>query len=853
MNNNLLIKSSLIGLVLSSVFVIFGRTIVVTNNADFGVQTLRAVLNNQARPGDIITFNISPATITLTTSTLRVPVGLSGLPITIDGTSQPGIQIIVSPSTAFDALTLSSFNIVKGLTINGGRTAITAGANNQITGCFLGTNTTGTAPLPNGAGISLIGNSNTVSNCTISGNTGAGISIQSGSSMNTISNNTIGASSTGTSLGNTGFGIHVLGPTNTFMGNNVSFQTQTQGIVVTSDGNTFTGNTINSNSIAGMLISGSHNTLSSNTFENNLGPGLVINSTGSGNSIGSSAQTGNIFSGNKGAGVVIGTSLVDNAVANTLLFNSIFNNTLLGIDLGNLGVPLPPQTNPSPGPNHLQNAPILTSSAQAKPRPLRVLRSAQLMCNGDLTVTFSLQSVPLTSFLIQFFKNPINRNGLTPAITEGQTPIGTTTVMTNAAGTVSTSITFTPTNTVLPTDFISATATNQGTVNGGDTSEFSFNVAITAPTTPAVTITTNSPSFSICTGSSITLTATVTNESGPFTYLWSTGDTTESITVTPTATTTYTVGVTDSSGCKGNGSQQVTVNPNPTVTLAASPTTVCTGGSVSLTASTAATNIQSYQFFSNGTAISPVQTSNMFTDMPTASTTYTVVATDSNGCQGTSPGSAVSVTTTPQVVLNASTLKPCIGSSFTLTATPKGFASYQFFANGISLGAPQSANTFVTSAPQTTTTYTVTATTSNCMGTSKPISVTTQPCANIIINKCCSKHIFANDTVSFTISLQNIGGVAATNVVVTDELPSCFTFKKASGTGWTFQRSGQEITAQFPLLGVGQKTSFTLIATACCCNVNPNVVENTATVVSDTSGPASSTATITIVQKSSCS
>jgi len=53
-----------------------------------------------------------------------------------------------------------------------------------------------------------------------------------------------------------------------------------------------------------------------------------------------------------------------------------------------------------------------------------------------------------------------------------------------------------------------------------------------------------------------------TNASGgtaPYTYLWSTGETTSSIVVAPTATTTYTVTITDAVGCSAVGTHTVTV------------------------------------------------------------------------------------------------------------------------------------------------------------------------------------------------------------------------------------------------------------------------------------------------------
>ncbi|MCB9233895.1 MAG: T9SS type A sorting domain-containing protein [Bacteroidia bacterium] len=55
------------------------------------------------------------------------------------------------------------------------------------------------------------------------------------------------------------------------------------------------------------------------------------------------------------------------------------------------------------------------------------------------------------------------------------------------------------------------------------------------------------------------LTATPANGNGPYTYLWSTGETTESINVCPTTNTTYSVTITDASGCQASDDVDVIV------------------------------------------------------------------------------------------------------------------------------------------------------------------------------------------------------------------------------------------------------------------------------------------------------
>jgi hypothetical protein len=59
---------------------------------------------------------------------------------------------------------------------------------------------------------------------------------------------------------------------------------------------------------------------------------------------------------------------------------------------------------------------------------------------------------------------------------------------------------------------------------------------------------------------SITLTATVTGGTPPYSYMWSNGATTSSITVSPTTGSDYTVAVTDVNGCPANASNTLHVN-----------------------------------------------------------------------------------------------------------------------------------------------------------------------------------------------------------------------------------------------------------------------------------------------------
>jgi hypothetical protein len=91
----------------------------------------------------------------------------------------------------------------------------------------------------------------------------------------------------------------------------------------------------------------------------------------------------------------------------------------------------------------------------------------------------------------------------------------------------------------------------------------------------------------------------------------------------PTANTTFTV-TGDNGGCTATDVVSIVVNASPTVTAAGSMSLICSGTSVTLTATGATT----YTWSSGTIAATTVET-------PTTSTSYTVTGTDANGCEDT--------------------------------------------------------------------------------------------------------------------------------------------------------------------------------------------------------------------------
>lgn len=125
---------------------------------------------------------------------------------------------------------------------------------------------------------------------------------------------------------------------------------------------------------------------------------------------------------------------------------------------------------------------------------------------------------------------------------------------------------------------------------------------------------------SICEGESVTITA-----GGAASYLWSTGDTGNSITITPAASTIITVTGT-SSGCSTDQSQNVVVDSAPTVVANSSVTSAQVGETVNFDNN--GSNASSFSWnFGDGNNASGATTTHSYS----SAGTYTVTLTGSNG------------------------------------------------------------------------------------------------------------------------------------------------------------------------------------------------------------------------------
>jgi hypothetical protein len=102
----------------------------------------------------------------------------------------------------------------------------------------------------------------------------------------------------------------------------------------------------------------------------------------------------------------------------------------------------------------------------------------------------------------------------------------------------------------------------------------SGNVSVTI-SQPAI-LASSAPNQSVCPGVCVPINPITSGGTSPYTYTWSNGQTTSSITVCPSATTTYTYITRDSKGCTDIVSPIVNINPLPTLSIKATKDTACT-------------------------------------------------------------------------------------------------------------------------------------------------------------------------------------------------------------------------------------------------------------------------------------
>jgi gliding motility-associated-like protein len=437
---------------------------------------------------------------------------------------------------------------------------------------------------------------------------------------------------------------------------------------------------------------------------------------------------------------------------------------------------------------------------------------------GTAAVTFTVSgtgSCPATQDVFTVTPAPVTTLTISPSNNSMVCFGGTVTVSASGANsytwtpTISNGVAFTPTTSTV----YSVAATD----NYGCTIDSSVSIIVNNP--PVFTV--NAPP--ICAGQTATLTASQST----YTYTWQgSASTASTITVTPsTSPQTYTVSAVDGNGCESSVvTATVTTNPLPTISITANPAnaTICTGGTITLTASGASTYTWTPSI-TNGTAFTP-----------TVSQSYSVYATDANGCTNVTPQTA-DVTVNPITTLVVTGNPACSGSNSTFTAA--GANSYTWSTSDLT-----SSITVLASNNQT---YTVIGTDANNCPTAPAIATATvNPLPNVTVaSNPTSGAVCAGSNATLTASGAQTytWSTGSTNnpITVNPTTPITYTVVGTDGNNcsnfFTIPISinplptAQTITASSPLVCIGA--------------INPPVTlsaSNPGTWV----GPAPSTATI---------
>lgn len=242
---------------------------------------------------------------------------------------------------------------------------------------------------------------------------------------------------------------------------------------------------------------------------------------------------------------------------------------------------------------------------------------------------------------------------------------------------------------------------------------------------------------SICLGESEILSA-----SGGSSYVWSPVDglsqsAGNSVSASPLQSTTYIVS-SGSTTCPGTAMFTLNVLSNPIVN--SNSGNICPGGNIQLAAASADQYYWSPSLGLSSTNLSSVTAS------PSATTTYTVVGTNTFGCSDTSI-SIVTVSASLPITVNSPSV--CVGDTVALTAS--GAMTYTW---GPSSGLSSNSGSTVFASPSNTFTYTVTGTSGQCSGVSfSTVSILPKPVASfdLITSLNCSLTCITSSNNSFII------------------------------------------------------------------------------------------------------
>ncbi|MEP7197064.1 MAG: ice-binding family protein, partial [Saprospiraceae bacterium] len=289
---------------------------------------------------------------------------------------------------------------------------------------------------------------------------------------------------------------------------------------------------------------------------------------------------------------------------------------------------------------------------------------------------------------------------------------------------------------------------------------------ITPITTPSCIISGNA---TICTGGSTQLCAAA----GAASYLWSTGATTQCITVNSAGT--FTVTATNLGGCSNICNQTVSINNIPICSITGN-STICIGGSTQLCAAAGAASY----LWSTGATMPCINVN--------AEGTYTITVTNAGGCSAVC-NKTITISAPPSCTISGIS-SFCSGGSTQLCAA-SGSASY-LWSTGASTQciAVNSAGTFTVTATnlggcssmcsQAVTvnnipTCSITGNSIICTGGSTQLCAAAGAASYLWSTGASTQCITANAAINYTVTITNIGGCknSCTQAVTVNNNPTC--------------------------------------------------------------------------------
>ncbi|MDF2436931.1 MAG: hypothetical protein K0Q95_1307 [Bacteroidota bacterium] len=187
---------------------------------------------------------------------------------------------------------------------------------------------------------------------------------------------------------------------------------------------------------------------------------------------------------------------------------------------------------------------------------------------------------------------------------------------------------------------------------------------------PPVNVTISAPSF-LCSGTTATLTANVTGGIAPYSFIWNTGQNTQTLTNMLPGTYSVTVTGVGGSACAATATVTIVANPQIVVTTSPNNSISCSTTAIISANATGGTGTLNYLWSNGATTSSTI----VYTG------TYVVTVTDAVGCSANNSVSVIASNST----LTATVAQPpvlCNGATTTLTAAATGgFGGYSYSWN----------------------------------------------------------------------------------------------------------------------------------------------------------------------------